>query len=149
MCGGIFLSNQMPPKQGNQFPGQRLGLQCRPVRTNQDLATRGRHLVCGNMSHVKIQMQRAIAELRKVSTYLQTVVKPGGIMKVYFQVNPGQPHIEPVEEYAVRDSEMAKHLSFGDFEKPDIRTVIDNAGGVYVRPSDIFIDKKRFRFQAL
>lgn len=64
-------------------------------------------------------------------------------------MNPGQPHLEPVEEYAVRDSEMAKHLSFGDFEKPDIRTVIDNAGGVYVRPSDIFIDKKRFRFQVL
>jgi len=40
---------------------------------------------------------------------------------------------------------VPKHLSFGDLEEANVRTVENDAGEVYVRPTDVFLDDEWLR----
>jgi len=40
---------------------------------------------------------------------------------------------------------MPKHFGLGDLEQPHVGTVENDAGEVYVRPADVFLNDERLR----
>src|SRR6185437_889028 len=85
------------------------------------------------------------ADLADVRGHREAVVEAGGHEELRVDGAAWKEDPVAVENVLVGQAGRTEELSFGDFEKTDVRAVENDAGVVYVRPADVLLDEKRAR----
>ena len=70
----------------------------------------------------------------------EELVELDGSMEVALDPDARQPDPERFDEIPVGQSGRPKHLRLGQSEEPQVRLVVDDAGGVDVFPADVLLD---------
>ena len=135
----LLLAHEEGRKVVLQLLGQRSGLKRVSRRAHEHLVSGDGELARPEVEHIEVDLKGARPEAGEVRRDPELVVEPRRVVEARLEMDAREPHVESIENIAVRDARGAEKLHLGDLEEPDVRSVEDDPGLVDRGPTDAFV----------